>query len=94
VNGQYSFSTPGQLGGIAITDPANAFGISNGGTISADFQFQQWNSGAWTGTVSNGNAPAGIGSYTGPVQFNGGAAGTFSGTTEGSLSGTGAGIVQ
>ena len=45
--------------------------------------------GSWTGTISNGNAPSGVGStFTSPVGFSGNGTGTYSGST---LSGTASG---
>ena len=95
VTGQYDFShgiiTPG-----TITNSDNVIAISNGNGISADFQFKQWNTAnnTWSAGIQNGTGTLSGGSYNGPVNFRGGAAGTLTGTGSGSLSGTAAGVVK
>jgi hypothetical protein len=94
VTGQYDF-THGQINAGNITNAENMITISNGGNISAEFQFNRWNTSnnTWTGSVNKGTGNLNGGSYNGPVNFNGIAAGTHSGNS-GPLSGTAAGIVQ
>ena len=95
VTGRYTFTVPGQLDGVHITDPVNQFNISNGNGISADFQFKQWDNGKWLGTIENGKAqPLSGGSYSGDVDFHGAGAGGYTGTTSGSISGTAAGVAK
>ena len=95
VTGSYTFTVPGQLDGIHITDPVNQFNISNGNGISADFQFKQWDNGKWIGTIENGKAqPLSGGSYSGDVDFHGAGAGGYTGATSGSISGTAAGVAK
>jgi hypothetical protein len=94
VTGQYDF-THGHINAGNITNADNMISISNGGNISAEFQFNRWNNSnnTWTGKINNGTGNLSGGSYNGPVNFNGIAAGTHTGNS-GSLSGTGAGVVQ
>jgi hypothetical protein len=95
VTGSYTFTVPGQLDGVHITEPVNQFNISNGNGISADFQFKQWDNGKWIGTIENGKArPLTGGSYSGDVDFHGAGAGGYTGTTSGSISGTAAGVAK
>ena len=93
VTGQYDFSH-GFINAGNITGTDNMISISNGKELSADFQFTGWNNNAWKAAVKNGTGNLDGGSYNGPVNFSGVAAGTHGGSGSGSLSGTGAGIVQ
>jgi FecR protein len=95
VSGQYDFShgmiTPG-----TVTNADNVIAISNGNGINADFQFTRWDTtnNTWSSSIQNGTGTLSGGSYNGPVNFRGGAAGTLTGAGSGSLSGTAAGIVK
>lgn len=95
VTGQYDFSH-GFLTAGSITNADNVIAISNGDSISADFQFTQWNTSTntWTSSIRNGTGTLSGGLYNGPVNFRGAGAGTLTGTNSGSLSGTAAGIVK
>jgi hypothetical protein len=64
----------------------------NGGGLNASFNVNQWNGSTWGATVAGSGNLSG-GSYTGPVQFVGGAAGTIQ-PAAGTFSGTGAGIAK
>jgi hypothetical protein len=95
VTGQYDFSH-GFINGGNISNAENAIALSNGSGISADLQFKNWNAGnnTWSALVNNGTGNLSGGSYNGPVNFNGAAAGTHTGSNAGSLSGTGAGVAR
>jgi len=93
VTGQYDFSH-GFINAGNITGTDNMISISNGKQLIADFQFTDWNNNAWKAALKNGTGNLDGGSYNGPVNFSGVAAGTHGGSGSGSLSGTGAGIVQ
>ncbi|MBA4396318.1 MAG: hypothetical protein C0394_02855 [Syntrophus sp. (in: bacteria)] len=71
----------------------NAVALSGDG-LSANFTIQQWNSGKWLSTVTNGVGELRGGSYTGGVNFRGAGAGTFTGTTAGAITGTAAGVAK
>lgn len=94
ITGSYDFSNGSALNAATITNPANVIPLYDGNAIFADFQVTQWQSGKWVGKVSNGTGDLSGGTYTGPVNFKGGAAGTLTGTTSGTLSGTAAGTVK
>ena len=96
ITGTYSFAVPGQLDGIYITDPINQFTISDGNSISADFQFVYWDNGGWIGTITNGAGTLSRVDVPGTVDinFHGAGAGTYTGTTTGSISGTAAGVAR
>ncbi len=95
VSGQYDF-THGFITPANITGADSVIAITNGGNISADFQFKNWNTAnnTWTAGVNNGTGNLSGGSYSGPVNFNGVAAGTRTGINSGSFTGTGAGTVR
>ena len=95
VTGQYDFSH-GLINGGNITNAENVIALSNGSGISADFQFKNWNTGnnTWSASVNNGTGNLSGGTYNGPVNFNGAAAGTHTGANAGSFSGTGAGVAR
>jgi len=93
VTGQYDF-THGFLDAGNITGADNVISISNGKELSADFHFTGWNGNTWKAAVKNGTGNLDGGSYNGPVDFNGVAAGTHTGSGSGSLSGTGAGVAR
>ncbi|ABC78669.1 FecR domain-containing protein [Syntrophus aciditrophicus] len=65
---------------------------TGGGSITASFTPVRWDSNKWGATVNGGGSLNG--GYTGNVQFQGGAAGSYNGTGSGSFSGTGAGTVK
>ena len=96
ITGTYDFTNGSGLNAGTIISPDNVITLEDGNTISADFQFTQWQGGKWVGRVRNGagDLSGGNGSFTGPINFRGGAAGTHTGTTSGALSGTAAGIVK
>lgn len=95
VTGQYSLAN-GLLTTSNITNSNNAFTLSNSGGITANFQFNQWNTSnsSWVGSITSGSGSLSGGSYTGAISFKGNAAGSFTGTSSGTLSGTGAGVSQ
>ena len=95
VTGQYDF-THGFINGGNIANAENVIALSNGSGISADFQFRNWNTGnnTWSASVNNGTGNLSGGSYNGPVNFNGAAAGTHTGSNAGFFSGTGAGVAR
>lgn len=95
VTGQYDFSH-GFINSGNIANADNVIALSNGSGISADFQFNNWNASnnTWSASVKNGTGNLSGGSYNGPVNFKGAAAGTHTGTNAGSFSGTGAGVVR
>ena len=95
VTGQYDFSH-GFINGGNIAAAENVIALSNGSGISADFQFKNWNTGnnTWSASVNNGTGNLSGGTYNGPVNFNGAAAGTHTGSNAGSFSGTGAGVAR
>jgi hypothetical protein len=92
VTGQYDF-THGFINGGNIANAENVIALSNGSGISADFQFKNWNTGnnTWSASVNNGKGNLSGGSYNGPVNFKGVAAGTLTGTGSGAFSGTASG---
>ena len=88
VTGNYSFGPNINSGNI--TNPSNAVAISDGKGLSADFQFNQWNTteNKWGASINNGAGPLSGGSYTGSTNFSGDASGTIgtnaiSGTAKG-----------
>lgn len=84
VNGSYSGApTPG----MPVT-----LNSTSGGSLTANFTVQQWNANKWLSTVAGSGTLSG-GSYTGPTQFKGAAAGTY-GITSGQFSGTAAGVAK
>lgn len=95
VSGQYDFThgfiTPGN-----ITNPDNMITLTNGNRITAEFQFNNWNitNNTWSAGINNGSGTLSGGSFTGAINFNGGASGTHTGGNSGSLSGTGSGTVR
>ncbi|MCX8026873.1 MAG: hypothetical protein N3A62_03305, partial [Thermodesulfovibrionales bacterium] len=97
VSGSYSMATAGQINGQPITNSVNSFTISNGAPsnpLTATFQFNLWDTAysRWVGSITQGSGNLPGGSYTGPINFNGVATGTFG---SGSLTnGSAAGIVK
>jgi hypothetical protein len=94
INGSYAMATAGQINGLPIANQANRFTLSNGASsnpLTAEFQFLQWSSGKWYGSISSGVGTLSGGTFTGSIQFSGVGAGTYSG---GTISGTGAGTVK
>ena len=69
----------------------------SGNGLTANFNVNHWNANnnTWGAKVTDGQGNL-SGSYTGPVQFQGGAAGTIQPGTSpaGSFTGTGAGIAK
>jgi hypothetical protein len=70
--------------------PTNGDSVSlSGHGLNVDFTVNTWQSGMWGANVNGG------GNYHGSnIQMNGGAAGTYTGSTSGDFSGTGAGVVR
>jgi hypothetical protein len=89
----------GNVSGSYTAVPAvnTAIPLSGSG-LSVDFTFKAWDTtnNRWISTINNGNAPAGIGSYSGSFNFHGAGAGTITpGTgTAGTISGTAAGTAK
>lgn len=97
VTGSYDFANGSALSASSILSSDNVITMEDGNTISAQFQFTQWQSGKWNGKLSNGygDLSGGGGSYTGSINgMKGGAAGTMTGTTTGTLTGTASGTVK
>jgi hypothetical protein len=84
----------GSVNGNYSGNPLGASVNLSGGGLSAQFNVQQWNTNKWLSTITNGNAPAGIGSYSGPFNFNGAGAGTYTGAGSGTFAGTAAGVAK
>ncbi len=82
-------SVSGAVTGMSGTD---SFGMSGTGPVSANVSIS-YGGGAWSATVSNGDAPHGIGNYKQPFTFSGTASGTFSTGTGSITGGTGSGNV-
>lgn len=64
----------------------------SGGGLNANFNVNQWNGSTWSANVAGSGNLSG-GSYTGAVQFTGGAAGAIQ-PAAGTFSGTGAGLAK
>ncbi len=64
----------------------------SGGGLRANFNVNQWNGSTWSANVAGSGNLSG-GSYTGAVQFIGGAAGAIQ-PAAGTFSGTGAGLAK
>ena len=84
----------GSVNGNYSGNPLGASVNLSGGGLSAQFNVQQWNTNKWLSTITNGNAPAGIGTYSGPFNFNGAGAGTYTGAGSGTFAGTAAGVAK
>jgi hypothetical protein len=67
-------------------------GLSGNG-LNANFTMNYWNGSNWGANVAGSGNLSG-GSYTGPVDFKGGAAGRIDQPGAGQFSGTGAGIAK
>lgn len=76
------------LGGTYSSAPESGHTVNlSGGGLSANFEVNKWESNTWGALVNNGS-----GTVNGhSINFNGGAAGTYTG---GSFSGTGAGVAS
>ncbi|MGD9162654.1 MAG: hypothetical protein PVG39_29880, partial [Desulfobacteraceae bacterium] len=61
-------------------------------SVTADFTLKKWDNNNWAADISNGNGTINAGSVD--VKFSGVAGGTYTGTTSGSISGTGAGVAR
>ena len=84
----------GSVNGNYSGNPLGASVNLSGGGLSAQFNVQQWNTNKWLSTITNGNAPSGIGTYGSQFNFNGAGAGTYTGTTSGTFAGTAAGVAK
>ena len=81
-------SVSGSFGGNPSLVIGSPFAISGSGA-SASFTLNNLAGGVWSGSVTDGEAPGGVGAYTQPVGFSGTASGTYSGSTmSGTASGT------
>jgi len=82
------------IGGYSVAPSTSGAAINNvplsGNGLTATFNVNHWNGSTWGANVAGSGNLSG-GSYAGPVQFQGGAAGTIQ---SGSFSGTGAGIAK
>jgi len=65
----------------------------SGGGLNANFTMQQMNTNKWLAGV-NGSGTLSGGSYTGPTQFKGAAAGKYTTGTPNTFVGTAAGVAR
>lgn len=77
-----SASVTGNYGG----NPANVVGqpismTSSNPVAISKMTVNSFSGGSWTGTISDGNAPGGVGTFPQPVGFDGNSTGTYSGST-------------
>jgi len=90
------WATKNITGAYTAAPTLNAPITLTGGNISASFTPVRWDNGKWGATVNGGGNLSSVGGagYTGSVQFNGGAAGSYTGAGSGTFSGTGAGTAK
>lgn len=86
ISGAYHF-------GPNIVNGVSSIPVSNGRGITGNFNIGQWGNNNWSGSASGQGNLSG-GSYTGPVNFQGGVNGMHTGGTSGSFAGTGSGTAS
>jgi hypothetical protein len=85
------------VSGAYTSNPVDVAVPLSGGGLNASFTMQQMNTNKWlagvngSGSLTSGGNPT----YTGPIQFKGAGAGTYTGTTaSGTFTGTAAGVAK